>query len=1316
MASTRADPTAQRTVSAEHRFAAVMFTDIVDSTAYYSASGDLAGRLRVRQHDDTLYPVVADHRGAVLNHTGDGLLAVFDEPDDCCAAAIEMQRTLQRANATVPPDDQLHIRIAAHAGVALREADNVFGGIVNTAARIESLALGDQIVVSESIYAHLGDGLRQRCRFLQERELRGTGRVHRLYELEWSTRPVGPPARRTAPAVTAPVPGAVAAGPQLTALCTDVEASTRLFEQFGPSAEEALAVAEQAVVEAVDRHHGRLVRVAGDTVHAVFRDAPLACAAAVEIQRAMADQDWGAVCPGLDRLGLRVSLHAADVPDAIDEAVERAARLGSAGHGGQILLTRETYEQVQGRLPPGTVIRDHGTRLLQDHRTAEAIVELARSDQAPGTTPLRTPPAPVTVPTIRIDPSVDRRHPDALVTDLLQALRVEDGMAVLSTDEATELATAKPADLATYRLGRVLEWSQPRYRLDTRFVQLSLLVDRGEDAADERWRVSEQAVEDVGDLLRAVKEPAFVVLGPPGAGKTTILRRLELEAALAGIRDDAVAQVPFLVALSQFVPAAGETTRPEEWLAGQWAGRFPGLPSLSELADDGRMLFLLDGLNEMPSADDREYRRSVRLWKGFVERTVARSPRNRFVFSCRSLDYSAPLSSPTLRVPQVRIEPMSDTQVRQFLKLYAPSRWAELWDEIGGSRQLDLHRSPFFLQLLLSQVADQGAIPKGRAGLFTGFVRQALRRELERDNRLFEDEELVSGRDRRRLVAWAWKDPHSLPDRGALIPLLEQLAYRMQEHGQGGEGAQVRVDIDDAIDLMDHPAAEAVVSAGVALSILDERTADDELHFTHQLLQEYFAARRLAREVDPGCLTVPWRARETVPDLAATLSSLAPADPLPPLPGTGWEETAVLAAAMADEPSAFVRAVAEANLALAGRCAAQPDVEERLEPGLFAELRRRLAHRSRDPEADLRDRIQGGLVLGELGGPEFDRATGPYGVYLRPAMIEIPGGDYVIGSDEPYEYAGQLHREEQPTTTLRLEPFAIGRFAVTNAEWRCFMDGGGYDDESLWEGDEARAWLRGEGTVVNIRNMARYWRRRFTDEPELIERELERDHMERSMYELWHRRLRMTDEQFERHMVDYYPAGPLREPRFWRDHRYNNPMQPVIGISCFEARAYARWLSVQSGLAYHLPSEAQWEAAARGLERREFAYGDDFDPLRGNTVETHVRAPTPVGVFPDGDTDLGVADLTGNTYDLTASLWGEDALETSWPYPYRPDDGREAFDVPVTVSRVGRGGAWYLGRVHARAAYRGRDRYDLRPDEWLNFRGCRVARSGPAGS
>jgi class 3 adenylate cyclase/formylglycine-generating enzyme required for sulfatase activity len=1291
------------------RFSTVMFTDIKGSTAYYSASGDLAGRRKVQRHDEVTHPLVAAHRGEVLDHTGDGLLAVFDEPADACWAGVAMMEELARQNADLSAEEELHIRVALHAGVGLREQDRVFGTIVNTAARIEAVADGDQIALSESVYAHLDDELRIRCRFLEERELRGTGRVHRLYELEWR-RDAGLPRRTWAAeawlatdagaplAAVRPLPGRA----PVTALCTDVEGSRALGEGAPAAAPAALARIEEVVRSCATRYRGEVRRAIADIVHVVFRDAVLACEAAIEIQRAVDAE------PALPRL--RVSVHTGDPDETEEQVVERAARLGSAGHGGQILLTALAWREVRGRLAPGVTARSHGTRPLQDSRFSETIVELVVGD-LPATDPvLRTPAGAGASPRIVVDEAELRRPEAEAASSALTALRVDGPAARLNAAQARELARGRPTDLEEYLLSRVLEWSQPRWQLDARFVELSLLIDRGEDVDDERWRVTDQVLGDVGDLLAGVASPALVVLGPPGSGKSTILRRLELEVASAGLRDGGAGLVPFLVELNLFVPDEREVfPSPEAWLAGLWRDRFPDLPPLHELAAAGRVLFLLDGLNEIPSTGEAATRRSVRQWKAMVEHTVVRHPGNRFVFSCRSLDYSAPLSSPTLRVPQVRIEAMSDAQVRQYLKLYSPTHWAEIWAEVNRSSQLDLFRSPFFLKLLVEQVEAEGRIPEGRAALFTGFVRQSLKRELERDNAVFDDDELVATRDRRRVVGWRWPDPYALPDRGALVPLLERLAYRMQEDRGGGRGGQVRIDLDDALDLLDSEHAEAAVAAGSQLSVLDEDTAGGEVLFTHQLMQEYFAARRLARAPEDAPLAVPWRVGEVRPALEDVLRHLPPADRLPPPPATGWEETAVLAAPMAPDPTAFVRTVAEADLVLAGRCAATTELAGRLDPAVVGELRCRLAARVRDPGADLRGRIAAGLALGLLGGPCYEEAVGPAGRYLVPPVVPVAGGEYLIGSDEPYCYGGQEHHEELPAGPAVLAPFALGQFAVTNAEWATFIAGGGYEDETYWEGDEAKAWLQGEGTVVNVRSMARYWRLRFLREPGLVERELELDHMEEAMYELWHRRLAMDDERFERHLVDSYPAGPLREPRFWQDPRYNNPMQPVIGISCFEARAYAAWLAAQSGRPFRLPTEAEWEAAARGRERRTFAYGDAFDPLRGNTVETHVRAPTPVGVFPEGDTPDGIADLTGNTYDLTSSLWGDDPLQTSWPYPYRADDGREAVDVPVQVSRVGRGGAWYLGWVHARAAYRGRDRYDLRPDEWLNFRGCRVA-------
>ena len=67
----------------------------------------------------------------------------------------------------------------------------------------------------------------------------------------------------------------------------------------------------------------------------------------------------------------------------------------------------------------------------------------------------------------------------------------------------------------------------------------------------------------------------------------------------------------------------------------------------------------------------RDYRERVGLWKDWLTRLVREQPGNRVVFSCRSLDYSAPLSTPALRVPQVQIEPLTDAQVESFLKAYS---------------------------------------------------------------------------------------------------------------------------------------------------------------------------------------------------------------------------------------------------------------------------------------------------------------------------------------------------------------------------------------------------------------------------------------------------------------------------------------------------------------------------------------------------------------------------------------------------------------------------------------------------------------------
>ena len=120
-------------------------------------------------------------------------------------------------------------------------------------------------------------------------------------------------------------------------------------------------------------------------------------------------------------------------------------------------------------------------------------------------------------------------------------------------------------------------------------------------------------------------------------------------------------------------------------------------------------------------------------------------------------------------------------------------------------------------------------------------------------------------------------------------------------------------------------------------------------------------------------------------------------------------------------------------------------------------------------------------------------------------------------------------------------------------------------------------------------------------------------------------------------------------------------------------------MSAQSGRAMRMPTEVEWEAAARGRGGRQYAWGDDFKATRCNTFEAHVRSTTPIGVFPGGDTTEGLIDMTGNVWAWTSSVYKA--------YPYDAADGREdAAD--SAVGRVVRGGSWDGSRGGALAAYR----------------------------
>jgi toxoflavin biosynthesis protein ToxD len=154
-----------------------------------------------------------------------------------------------------------------------------------------------------------------------------------------------------------------------------------------------------------------------------------------------------------------------------------------------------------------------------------------------------------------------------------------------------------------------------------------------------------------------------------------------------------------------------------------------------------------------------------------------------------------------------------------------------------------------------------------------------------------------------------------------------------------------------------------------------------------------------------------------------------------------------------------------------------------------------------------------------------------------------------------------------------------------------------------------------------------------------------------------------------------------RIPRGWIGFSYLAGQEnfPVVGVSWQDALAYCKWLSRKTGAEMRLPTEAEWERAARGDGEHIYPWGDAFDPWRCNTMESGKHAPTEVGAYsPGGDSPFGAADMVGNVWEMTSTLLK--------PYPYRKDDGRE--DLAAAGKRVLRGGSWYYSRKLARCAAR----------------------------
>ncbi len=176
---------------------------------------------------------------------------------------------------------------------------------------------------------------------------------------------------------------------------------------------------------------------------------------------------------------------------------------------------------------------------------------------------------------------------------------------------------------------------------------------------------------------------------------------------------------------------------------------------------------------------------------------------------------------------------------------------------------------------------------------------------------------------------------------------------------------------------------------------------------------------------------------------------------------------------------------------------------------------------------------------------------------------------------------------------------------------------------------------------------------------------------------------------------------------------------PVVRVSWYDARAFCDWLTrawrergvLEPDWEVRLPSEAEWERAARGdADARIYPWGDDPDADRANCAETGIGEVSAVGCFPGGASPYGCEEMSGNVWEWTISLWGPASAEPSFLYPYDPADGREDLNAPAEVFRVLRGGPYLVGTRHVRCSYRGR----AQAGGWNEFIGFRVV-AAPVG-
>jgi formylglycine-generating enzyme required for sulfatase activity len=166
---------------------------------------------------------------------------------------------------------------------------------------------------------------------------------------------------------------------------------------------------------------------------------------------------------------------------------------------------------------------------------------------------------------------------------------------------------------------------------------------------------------------------------------------------------------------------------------------------------------------------------------------------------------------------------------------------------------------------------------------------------------------------------------------------------------------------------------------------------------------------------------------------------------------------------------------------------------------------------------------------------------------------------------------------------------------------------------------------------------------------------------------------------------------------FWHDRKWKCPNAPVVGVSWFETAAFCNWLTEirNDGYLYRLPTEEEWQAVAAGKEGREYPWGKGGDSKKCNTSEIKIGRTSSVGIFVDGNTPEGVADMSGNIWEWMKTEYKTKSNQDDFKFDlevynlYLKGKYGEAWDLSEKRENAPglHGGSWSHAYVVARCAF-----------------------------